>query len=100
MAPIALGPSFSTAARRNIEHQLFGQYHESLIDLGVKNYSLDEMMHDVRVALLPRLAVRIFSAVNFGKTMLATADGRANMGALVERLQTMIDWNCDEVIPN
>jgi hypothetical protein len=91
--------NFSTQTRRKIEHQLLDGYHQSLVDQGVKGYSLDEFMYDVRVALLFRLPPRICSTAILGKTMMATAEGRANMSALVERLQTLIDWNCDEVIP-
>lgn len=94
-----ISTNISTNTRRTIEHQLFESYHQSLIDLGVKNYSLDEMMYDVRVALLPRLTQRINSTVLLGETMMSTGKGMANMRALVESLQTLIDWNCDEVIP-
>lgn len=91
--------NFSTTARRRIEQQLFQSYHLSLVDLGVKNYSLDELMYDVRLTLLPRLVQRINTTVIMGESMLATEQGNANIRALVESLQTLIDWNCEEVIP-
>ena len=94
-----ISTNFSTERRRMIEGELFDSYHQLLVDQGVKNYSLDEMMYDVRVAMLPRLAQRVITTVVSGEAMRSTEEGMANTRAMVESLQTLIDWNCDEVIP-
>ncbi len=91
--------SLATESRRRHEMELLSLYHSSLVDRGVRDYSFDEFQSDVRMAVLPRLVVRVNVVAGVSQKMLATADGRMRLMGMVERLQTLIDWNCEEVIP-
>lgn len=91
--------SLATESRRRHEAKLLSDYHSSLIDHGVKDYSYDEFMYDVRVAVLPRMFIRVNVIAGLSERILATEDGRMRLMGMVERLQTLIDWNCEEVIP-
>ena len=91
--------SFSTKSRRQHEHQLLAEYHASLTDLGVEDYSYDQFISDVQVSLLPRLIIRVSVFSRFGQRYLKTPDGVERAKKLLESLQMLIDWNCDEVIP-
>ena len=92
--------SLGTESRRRYEKQLLTDYHDCLVDLGVEGYSYDEFIVDARRAVLKNLRI-IVSVLgsSFGDDLLATDDGRKRAVALCSRLQTLIDWNCDEVIP-
>ncbi len=94
---ITLG--FSTETRRVHERQLLAEYHSQLVDGGVEDYSYDELIEHFRIALLARLPIRLTVIAKFGENMIKTEEGRKTFFSMVERLQTLIDWNCDEVIP-
>ena len=49
--------------------------------------------------VLLNMARRISSTARTTETIQASEEGRASVMALVERLQMLVDWNCDEVIP-
>ncbi len=91
--------SLGTESRRRNEKRLLTDYHDCLVDLGVDDYSYDEFIVDARRAVLKnlRITVSVFGS-NLADDFLATDDGRKRAIAMCSRLQTLIDWNCDEVI--
>jgi hypothetical protein len=91
--------SYSVEGRRIIEKSLMERYHSTLVDHGVKNYSFDQFTDSLRLALLARASLRINSIALGGESLLNTEIGRRNLFSRLERLQMLIDWNCDEVIP-
>ena len=92
--------SLETESRRRYEKRLLTDYHDCLIDLGISGYSYDEFIVDARRAVLKnlRIIVNVLGS-SIGDHLLATDDGRKRVVAVCSRLQTLIDWNCDEVIP-
>ncbi len=94
-----LGSSFSVESRRAIETDLVSEYYAALIDGGVPDYIRSELEQDIREAALIRFPVRMVGLVMGGEQMLKTEQGRLNMIAMCDRLQMLIDWNCEEVIP-
>ena len=91
--------SFATESRRKYEKQLLTDYHDSIVDLGVKNYSSEEFSTDVRISALWTIRQANFATVNQEEGALETEGGQKKMKAVWERMQTVIDWNCGEVIP-
>ena len=91
--------SFTAETRRRHEKQLLTDYHDSLVERGVQGYSYEELLDDVRLALLLRLPNRMGAVAIHGETMMSTEAGNQILMAHIERLQTLVDWNCDEVIP-
>ena len=94
-----LGWSFATASRRRIENRLLTEYHDALVDGGVANYSFDEFSLDVRVGAFRFLKAAINVIGMLGQSLLETEEGTKLIRSTGSRLQTLIDWNCDEVIP-
>jgi hypothetical protein len=92
--------SFSNETRRKYEAQLLRLYYDQLLEHGVSNFSYDQLEYDLRLGLLTRLFRRVLSTAGPGKSKLATEEGRRTAFTRIERLQIIIDWNCDEVIPN
>jgi thiamine kinase-like enzyme len=94
-----LSLSFATESRRKYEKRLLADYHDSIVELGVKNYSFDEFSTDVRVSALWSIRQVTLATVTLGGGALETEGSKKMFKALWERMQTVIDWNCDEVIP-
>ena len=92
--------SLATESRRQHEAQLLADYHDYLVELGVAGYSFDEFTVDARRAVLINLqiAVNVLGS-NAGDAWFASGDGHRRVVAMCSRLQTLIDWNCEEVIP-
>ena len=91
--------SFGVASRRKHEHQLLSEYHAALLDRGVADYTYEEFLNDVRLSLLLTMARRIRVAGTRTEAILSSEKTRVNEMEMVDRLQMIIDWNCDEVIP-
>ena len=96
---IFMSGSFDVASRREYEQQLLSEYHSRLLDGGVADYSHDQFLNDVRLSLLISMAKQINSATRKLEANQANEEARAREMALIERLQVVVDWNCDEVIP-
>ncbi|MEE8045268.1 MAG: phosphotransferase, partial [Dehalococcoidia bacterium] len=92
--------SFAVESRRKHEHHLLSEYYSSIVDLGVTGYSYDELLDDIRIGVLPSL-VRRSNVIGGGiaDRALASEEGRQRLMKMVESLQMLVDWNCDEVIP-
>lgn len=95
-----MSTAFDVASRRQHEQDLLTEYHSALLDGGVRDYSYDMFLDDVRLSLLLNMARRINSTARTTETIQASQEGRARVIALVKRLQMLVDWNCDEVIPS
>lgn len=86
--------NFKLADRRNFETQLLAIYYEELVTGGVSDLSYDELLTDIKLGMLMRLIT------------LATVIGNANIDhmnedafrGMGERLEVLVDWNCEEVI--
>ena len=94
-----ISQSFTVESRRKHEHYLLSEYYSSIVDLGVTGYSYDELLDDIRVGVLPRLVMRSNVIAGVGDRALASHDGRRRLMKMVESLQMLVDWNCEEVIP-
>ena len=96
---IFMSTSFDVASRRKYEQQLLAEYHSVLLDGDVTDYSHDQFLDDVRLSLLVSMAKLINSVTRKFEVIQTNEEVRAREMALVERLQVIVDWNCDEVIP-
>jgi len=90
---------FTPDTRVAVEKSLLTEYHDSLRDRGVQDYSYEQFVDDFRLALLPRMVNRVISTAIASSGLRSTPEGSARLYATIERLQALIDWNCDEVIP-
>ncbi len=96
---IFMSTSFDVASRRAYEQQLLAEYHSVLLEGGVTDYSHDQFLNDVRLSLLVSMAKQINSVVRKSEAIQSSEEVRARDMAMVQRLQVVVDWNCDEVIP-
>jgi len=94
-----IGWSLSAESRREHEGRLLADYHDSLIDRGVRDYSYDRFSNDVRLGAFRLVQIATGSIVNLGQHLLDTDDGIRLIKTLCNRLQIVVDWNCEEVIP-
>ena len=90
---------FTPRTRKAVEKSLLTEYHDSLREQGVRDYSYEQFIDDFRLALLPKMVGRVISTVTASSGLRSTPEGSARFYATIERLQALIDWNCDEVIP-
>ena len=88
--------NFSLEGRRQNEKQLLGLYYDNLVSEGVTGYSFDELLSDIRRGLLYRM---VAIAVVVAQHQWADAGQGARLRSDSARLQMLIDWNCEEVIP-
>ena len=94
-----IASGFDLASRREYEQQLLTEYHSVLLDGGVTGYSYDKFLNDVRLSLLLNMAKRINSTVRIIEANQGNEEILASELGIAERLQVIVDWNCDEVIP-
>ena len=79
---------------------LLNEYYGTLIDNGVRGYSRDEFEWDARLSVIPRFVMRVGAFSLFPQKALATPEGIARISPFMKKLQILVDWNCEEVIPN
>ncbi|MBN4064210.1 DUF1679 domain-containing protein [Dehalococcoides mccartyi] len=91
--------SFEVETRRSVERQLLNEYYDTLIDNGVRGYSKDEFEWDARLAVIPRFVISTASFSLFERNTIKAPEGNAKHSNFMTKLQTLIDWNCEEVIP-
>ena len=91
--------SFATESRHRLEGQLLADYHDSLVELGVDNYSFDEFGVDVRIGVFRLHQIVAATIVDLEEQLFATDEAIQLVRTVCGRLQTLLDWNCDEVIP-
>jgi hypothetical protein len=90
---------FEVETRRSVERKLLDEYYETLIDGGVRGYSRDEFEWDARLSVIPRYVMRVAAFSLFPQKALETPEGIARISPFFKKLQILIDWNCEEVIP-
>ena len=82
-----LGGSLPIGDRREHEERLVHLYHDRIVDLGVSDYTFDELWTDYRLSHLVNTAVPVLT----GGTMdLANDRGRELIGTLAERHFTAV----------
>ena len=91
--------SFDVETRRSIERKLLNEYYDTLIDNGVRGYSRDEFEWDARLSVIPKYVMRVDAFSISPRTILDTPEGIARISPFLKKLQILIDWNCEEVIP-
>ena len=73
------------------------RYHDTLMEHGVSDYSFDQCMEDYRAAAMFCL---VYPVISGGSLDLANERGSALVTAMLDRsVATIIDLNCDEMIP-
>jgi len=90
--------SFGVENRRKHETELLTEYHTALTDGGVRGYSSHQFEDDIRRGLLTNLCKRLATAGTLA-ALPASDNVRRQGAAMFERLQMLVDWNCEEVIP-
>ena len=94
-----IADSFPVELRRKHEANLFDEYFDALTGAGVDGYTRDDLMVDVRRGNLLQMTQRIASVGMASARMAETPDGRKRLNEMCERLQAVIDWNSEEVLP-
>jgi len=92
---IFLMSNFKLADRRDFETQLLSVYYEELVAGGVSDLSFEELLTDIKLGMLVRL-VSVAGVVGNANIDHLDEDWFKDLG---ERLEILVDWNCDEVIP-
>ena len=64
----------------------------------MRGYSYDEFVEDARSTLLRVISTVVIASPSIAKIGESEA-GLQWIVNVLERLETLIDWNCDEVIP-
>ena len=92
--------NFEVETRRSVERKLLNEYYDTLIDNGVRDYSRDELEWDARLSVIPKYVMRVASFSLFpAHNLPLTPERIARMSPFLKKLQILIDWNCEEVIP-
>ncbi len=92
-----LSQSVQTAARRAREKDLLAQYHQTLLDNGVKHYSPEDCFDDYRRSVLYCL---VYPVIAGGTLDLSNERGVSLVSAMLERsLMAIDDLNCGELLP-
>ncbi|MCH8815244.1 MAG: DUF1679 domain-containing protein [Chloroflexi bacterium] len=83
--------------RKACEMDVIHRYHDTLMEHGVSNYSFDQCMEDYRAAAMFCL---VYPVISGGSLDLANERGVALVTAMLDRsVATIVDLNCDEMIP-
>jgi hypothetical protein len=92
-----MSQSVDPDVRRACEMDVLRAYHEKLLASGVKDYSFDACFNDYRAAAMLCL---VYPVVAGGTLDLANERGVELMSLMLDRsLATILDLNCDEMIP-
>ena len=83
--------------RRREELGLLKDYHDSLVENGVRGYEFDQCRQDYRLAIFHPLAVLVSAGANLDFT---SARGRALISVLIERVNAAVaDHRIGELLP-
>lgn len=91
--------SFAPASRRRFEDRLLTNYHDTLTECGVDDYSYQEFSVDVRLGAFKFMQTVTNATVDIARHLPETEAGTQRLKTICGRLQLILDWNCDEVIP-
>ena len=92
--------SLDTEERRRIENGLLEEYHAALLTGGVRDYAYRDFIQDYRRGLFRNLLILFSVAGNLSEEALETDGRTARLQAMSGRMQTLIDWDCGELIPD
>lgn len=92
--------SLDTEDRRRIKPGLLQEYHAGLLAGGVHDYSYENFMLDYRTGLLRNLFTLLIVVGNLPEDRYRDdITNSAIFKPMAIRMQTLIDWDCDELIP-
>jgi len=91
--------SLNTEERRRIENRLLEEYHAALLTGGVPDYSYADFILDYRRGFFRNLLVLIAANGNMSDGVFESSL-TPGLQALCSRMQTLIDWDCGELIPD
>jgi hypothetical protein len=92
-----LSQSVNPVDRKAIEMDILNRYHEKLVEHGVTRYSFDQCLDDYRISAMFCL---VYPVIAGGNLDLATQRGVELVSAMLDRsLATILDLDCDEMIP-
>jgi Ecdysteroid kinase-like family len=92
-----MSQSVNPAERRASEMDILSGYHETLLEHGVKGYDFNQCFADYRTSAMFCLAYPVIAG---GALDLANDRGAALVAAMLDRsVATILDLNCDEMIP-
>ena len=93
-----MSQSVNSEDRRACEMDIVRLYHDTLVEHGVRGYGFDECMKDYRMAAMFCL---VYPVIVCGSLDLANERGVALATAMLDRsVATIIDLDCDEMIPD
>ena len=93
-----LSQSVDPADRKAIEMDVLRGYHDKLLEDGVTGYSFEELFDDYRRCAMFCL---VYPVIGGGNLDLANVRGVELFGAMLDRsIATILDLDCDEMIPN
>jgi len=92
--------SLDTEDRRRIEPGLLEEYHAGLLAGGVSDYPYADFIQDYRRGFLRNLFTILRVAGNMPEEAFETETMIATLRAMSKRMQTLIDWDCGELIPD
>jgi len=85
--------------RRADEASLIKRYHTGLVNGGLNGYSHDDLMYSLRVGSI----LLMFRELRVLRMQILTGASTERIQARVDSMcirdQTIVDWNCEEVIP-
>ena len=92
-----MSQSINPAERRASEMDILRGYHATLQENGVKGYDFEQCFDDYRTSAMFCL---VYPVISGGTLDLANDRGVALVTAMLDRsVATILDLNCDEMIP-
>jgi thiamine kinase-like enzyme len=92
-----MSQSVNPEDRRVIEMDVLRAYHEKLLENGVKDYSFDQCFNDYRLTAMFCL---VYPVIAGGTLDLANERGLTLARTMLDRsITTILDLNCDEMLP-
>ncbi len=91
--------SLNTEERRRIETGLLEEYHAALLTGGVPYYPYGDFILDYRRGFFRNLLILIAGNGNMSDEVFES-NSTPGLHVLCNRMQTLIDWDCGELIPD
>jgi thiamine kinase-like enzyme len=91
--------SLNTEERRRNENRLLDEYHAALLTGGVTDYPYGDFILDYRRGFFRNLLILIAANDNMSDEIFES-NSTPGLHILCNRMQTLIDWDCGELIPD
>jgi hypothetical protein len=92
-----MSQSVDPAERKASEMEILRGYHDTLLEHGVKGYSFEQCFDDYRTCAMFCL---VYPVISGGTLDLANERGKQLVTAMLDRsIATILDLNCDEMLP-